>query len=63
MARFPLQAEAPVFHDPVQPKEAVLVRTAHGAGCSMILLPVFLLFPTGMCIGSGLIGLVSTLQK
>jgi hypothetical protein len=63
MARFPQDAERSVFYDPARPGEAALVQTAHGAGCNMILLPVFLLLPMALCIGSGLFGLVSTLQK
>jgi hypothetical protein len=63
MERYAVNSTVKVFYDPEQPQESTLAQIHRGLTGGMLLMPLFLLMPTALCICVGLIGLADIWKK
>ena len=61
--KYSLHATIPVYYDPAQPQESTLEQKARDLSSGLLLLPLMLFLPTGLCLCSGLFALTSLLKK
>jgi hypothetical protein len=61
--KYPEHSTVQVLYNPQQPGEAVLEQNLRSAGIWNYLPPIILLLPTLFCIATGVVGLVSAINK
>jgi len=61
--RYAVNSTVKVFYDPEQPQESTLAQIHRDLTGGLLIMPLFLLMPTALCICAGLFGLADIWKK
>lgn len=61
--RYSINASVPVYYDPEQPQESTLEQSARELGSGLLVLPLALFLPTGLCLCAGLFALADLVKQ